>query len=348
MKKAFILALVLAFQCTFMSAQKASYRVNCVAYYNLENLFDTINAPNTNDEEFLPEGGYKWNTLKYENKLKNMSYALSKLGTDVDPRGAVVIGVSEIENRQVLEDVCAMPVWGDRKLKIVHYDSPDRRGVDVGLLYNPKLFTVVHTSSHRLTVPNQPDFITRDQLVVSGYLTEMAEKIHIIVNHYPSKYGGEERSRPGREAAAALSKHLADSIFAKEPNAKIIICGDLNDDPNTFPTAEVIGAKKKRKDVEKQGFYNCFWQVWEDRGIGSLYYNGVWNLYDQFIISEPLLNADPNESLAYWKAEIYNKPFLTEQHGKNKGTPKRTHKSGLWTNGYSDHYPTMIYLIKKK
>ncbi len=357
MKKTLFLALAFLFSATAAATaapkkdkrgEKAEYRIACIAYYNLENLFDTINDPNTNDEEFLPDGGMKWNSVKYNHKLKNMSEALSKLGTDEDPRGAAVIGVSEIENRQVLEDVCAQPAWGKRKMDIVHYDSPDRRGVDVGLLYDPTRFQVIHTSSHRLTVPNNPDFITRDQLVVSGYLLEMAEKIHIIVNHYPSKYGGEERSRPGREAAAALSKHLADSIFAKEPNAKIIICGDLNDDPNTFPTAEVIGAKKKREDVGKQGFYNCFWQVWEDRGIGSLYYNGVWNLYDQFIISEPLLNADPSKKMAFWKAQIFNKPFLTEQAGKNKGIPKRTHKSNVWTNGYSDHYPTMIYLIKKK
>ncbi len=354
MKKTIFYALCLLLITTNIEAkapkkgkEKANYRISCIAYYNLENLFDTINDPNTNDEEFLPDGGMKWTSLKYNNKVKNMAYTLSKLGTDEDPRGAAVIGVSEIENRHVLEDVCADSAWGNRKMQIVHYDSPDRRGVDVGLLYNPDLFTVVHTNSHRLHVPNNPNFISRDQLVVTGYLNEMAEKIHIIVNHWPSKYGGEERSRPGREAAAALSKHIVDSIFAREPNAKIIICGDLNDDPNSFPCAEVLNAKRTREEVGEHGLYNCFWQVW-DRGIGSLYYNGTWNLYDQFIISEPLLNANPAEKLSYWKAQIFNKDFLTEQAGKNKGTPKRTHKSNVWLNGYSDHYPTMIYLIKKK
>ncbi len=354
MKKTLFLAWIMLFAAGNISAKapkknsnKASYRISCIAYYNLENLFDTIDDPTTNDEEFLPNGGMKWTGLKYTNKVKNMAYALSKLGTDEDPRGAAVIGVSEIENRHVLEDVCADPAWGNRRMQIVHYDSPDRRGVDVGLLYNPELFTVVKTNSHRLHVPNNPNFISRDQLVVTGYLNEMAEKIHIIVNHWPSKYGGEERSRPGREAAAALSKHIVDSIFTKDKNAKIIICGDLNDDPNSFPCVEVLGAKRTRKEVGEHGLYNCFWQVW-GRGIGSLYYNGTWNLYDQFIISEPLLNADPSKGLSYWKAQIFNKDFLTEQAGKNKGTPKRTHKSDVWLNGYSDHYPTMIYLIKQK
>ncbi len=354
MKRIFLFAALICFSFSGLYAQsnankgaKESYRVACVAYYNLENLFDTIDDPITNDSEFLPDGGMKWGVVKYTHKVKNMAYALSKLGFDSDPKGAAVIGVSEIENRQVLEDVCADPAWGNRKMAIVHYDSPDRRGVDVGLLYNPDLFTVVHTNSHRLHVPGNPNFISRDQLVVSGYLNEMGEKIHIIVNHWPSKYGGEERSRPGREAAAALSKHIADSIYAREPKAKIIICGDLNDDPNSFPCAEVLGAKRTRKEVGPQGFYNCLWQTW-DRGIGSLYYNGMWNLYDQFIISEPLLNADKAKELSYWKAQIFNKDFLTEQEGKNKGTPKRTHKSNVWTNGYSDHYPTMIYLVKKR
>lgn len=346
----FVLAL-LAFNFTVaaQSSKKSAdkYRINCVAFYNLENLFDTINDPTINDEEFLPEGGMHWTGLKYKNKVKNMAYALSQLGTDYDPRGAAVIGVSEIENRGVLEDVVAQPVWGDRHMAIVHYDSPDRRGVDVGLLYNPELFTVTHTSSHRLVVPDKPNFRTRDQLVVSGYLTEMGEKIHVIVNHWPSRYGGEVASRPLRAAAAGLTRHLADSLYNKDPHAKIIIMGDLNDDPYNIPCSEVLEAKRMREEVAEKGLYNTMWQML-DRGIGSLAYNGSWNLFDQIIISEPLLNADAAKEAAYWKAQVFNKPFLTVQAGKDKGTPLRTHKSGTWQNGYSDHYPTMIYIIKKR
>lgn len=352
MKKALSLALLLVITAGSAQAKiskketlKASYSVSCVAFYNLENLFDTINDPTINDEEYLPEGGMKWTSFKYENKVQKMAYALSQLGTDYVPTGAAVIGVSEIENRGVLEDVVADPAWGERKMEIVHYDGPDRRGVDVGLLYNPDYFTVTNSNSHRLYIEEDPNFRTRDQLVVSGYL--QGEKIHVIVNHWPSRYGGEVASRPKRAAAARLTKWIADSIYQREPKAKIIIMGDLNDDPYNIPCCEVLGAKKTREEVQPQGFFNTMWQML-DRGIGSLAYNGSWNLFDQIIISEPLMNANPAKELSYWKAQVFNKPFLTVQEGKDKGTPLRTTKSNVWQNGYSDHYPTMIYLIKQK
>ncbi len=356
MKKTSILVLLLMLFSCIVYAKKpqkatnnaaANYRVSCIAFYNLENLFDTINDPLVNDEEYLPDGGMRWTALKYTHKVRNMAYALSEIGKDLDPRGAAVIGVSEIENRGVMEAVAADPVWGNRKMSIVHYDSPDRRGVDVGLFYNPSLFMVTNTASYRLIMESDPDFRTRDQLLVSGYLKEMGEKIHIIVNHWPSRYGGEVASRPKRAAAAELTKHIVDSLYLKEPKAKIIIMGDLNDDPFNIPCAEILGAKRTREEVEKQGLYNTMWQLL-DRGIGTLYYNGSWNLFDQIIISEPLLNADPAKELSFLKPQIFNKDFLTIQEGKDKGAPKRTHKSGVWLDGYSDHYPTMIYLIKQR
>ena len=356
MKKNFFLALFFIFLCAFSAnakkpvppkKEKATYQVCAIAFYNQENLFDTIDDPLTRDEEYTPNGGNHWTGLKYRHKVHNMAFALSKLGFDEDPRGAAIIGVCEVENREVLEDVCAQPEWGNRKMEIVHQNSPDRRGIDVGLLYDPTRFMVVNYAFHPFRMESQPNFRTRDQLVVSGYLKEMGEKIHIIVGHWPSRYGGEVRSRPNRAAAAELSKHIADSIYQREPNAKIIIMGDLNDDPFNIPCAEVLGAKKDRKDVVAKGFFNTMWQHLEN-GNGTLSYNGAWNLFDQIIISEPLLNADKNTSVSYWKSEIFNKDFLTVQEGKDKGTPLRTTKGGVWQDGYSDHFPTLIYLIKKK
>jgi hypothetical protein len=174
------------------------------------------------------------------------------------------------------------------------------------------------------------------------------EKIHVIVNHWPSRYGGELSSRPGRDTAAMLCKSICDSIYLKEPKAKIIIMGDLNDDPYNHSCKEVLKARKYREEVEPQGYFNTMWQIL-DRGTGSLAYNGSWNLFDQIIISEPLMNEKlENGKWTYWKPQIFNKPFLTVQEGKDKGTPFRTHKSGVWQNGYGDHFPTMIYLIRKK
>ena len=327
--------------------------VRCIAFYNLENLFDTIHDEGKNDYEYLPDGGMKWTSLKYENKVKNIAYAVSQLGTDYDPRGAACIGVAEVENIGCLYDLCAEAnsKYG-RRLKPILVEGPDRRGVDVGFLYDTVLFKPSKVNGFELQAhyADGGEIKTRLQLCVSGYLMGEGkpEKIHVIVNHWPSRYGGELSSRPGRDTAAMLCKSICDSIYLKEPKAKIIIMGDLNDDPYNHSCKDVLKARKHREEVEPQGDFNTMWQML-DRGIGSLAYNGSWNLFDQIIINEPLLSEKlENGNWTYWKAQIFNKPFLTVQEGKDKGTPFRTTKGGVWQNGYGDHYPTMIYLIRKK
>ena len=336
-------------------AAENDYVVRCIAFYNLENLFDTIHDEGKNDYEYLPDGGMHWTPVKYQHKLHNLAYAISQFGLDKSPLGAVCVGVAEVENIGCLEDLVKQPEIADRNYKPILLEGPDRRGVDVGFLYNPSYFTPVGKPvGYELNCHYADGGVvkTRLQLLVSGYLKDdkglVRDKIHIIVNHWPSRYGGEESSRPTRDTAAMLTMHIADSLYGKDPGAKIIIMGDLNDDPFNHSCAEVVNAKKNRQDVPAQGFFNTMWQRL-DRGIGSLAYNGSWNLFDQIIISEPLLNAERNDhSWSYWQPEIFNKPFLTYQEGKDKGTPMRTHKGGVWTNGFSDHYPTMIYLVKQK
>ena len=223
-----LIVLALSLGINRVSAQEQqAYKVGLVGFYNLENLFDTIDDPLKQDEEFLPQGVNQWNTEKYLNKLHNMAYAISTIGTDWSPDGVAVLGVSEIENRAVLEDLVIQPEIKDRNYQIVHYDSPDRRGVDVGLLYNPKYFKLVSSKAYRTVVPDDPEFITRDQLLVSGLFD--GEMMHFIVMHWPSRYGGEKRSMPGRVAAAELCRHIADSIMREDQNAKIIMMGDFND-----------------------------------------------------------------------------------------------------------------------
>ncbi|VBB48703.1 conserved exported hypothetical protein [uncultured Paludibacter sp.] len=329
-------------QTSSASKIKMNLQAVSVAFYNLENLFDTINGPNI-DEEFLPDGAMKWTGYKYKAKIKNMSYAISQIGLDVTPDGVSIIGVSEIENRGVLEDLVKQPTLASRQYGIVHYESPDRRGVDVGLLYNPRDFIVTNSKSYRLHTPDTA-FRTRDQLMVSGYL--LGEKVHVIVNHWPSRYGGEVASEPNRIAAAKLTKSIVDSLYKVDENAKIIVMGDLNDDPQNKSTAEVLDAKRNMEDVPKEGLYNTMWRIL-DSGVGTLAYNGQWNLFDQIIISEPLIHSD-NQHLRFWKAEVFNKSFLIQQEGTYKGSPLRTHAGGVWLNGYSDHFPTLIYLTKEK
>ncbi|MDR1543444.1 MAG: endonuclease/exonuclease/phosphatase family protein [Prevotellaceae bacterium] len=319
--------------------QNAQVNQYVVGFYNLENLFDTIHDEGKNDYEYLPNGANHWNTMRYTNKQKKMAYAISKM-----PANLAVLGVSEIENRHVLEDLVAQPAIKDRHLQIVHYEGPDSRGVDVGLLYNPAVFKVLNTSSHRLKT-EIPDFITRDQLVVTGLLD--GEEINVIVLHWPSKYGGEARSVPRRRDAALTTKFLVDSLFQLNPKAKTIVMGDLNDDPIEPSLMVHLNAKPTKRATQPLQLYNPYYELYK-QGIGSLGYNDQWNLFDQIIISYELLpkNLDDYKTLKFIRAEVFNKDFLKQETGKHRGYPLRTHLGGVWQNGYSDHFPSLIWLGK--
>jgi len=218
---------------TFLFSQEKKFTVAAIGFYNLENLFDTIQSPGVNDYEFTPDGINKWNGNKFWKKIENMSYAINKLAKEYCPEGPAILGVSEIENRSVLEDLVRSKNLKSVGYKIVHYDSPERRGVDVALLYNPKLFTLTSSSAIKFTLPNDTSFKSRDHLLVNGLL--LGEPVHFIVCHWPSRRNGEKASRHLRQAAAELSKSIIDSLLKKEPQAKVILMGDLNDDPLTSP-----------------------------------------------------------------------------------------------------------------
>ena len=339
-----VLAALIAVGAAFdASAQgKKRYQMFGVAFYNLENLFDTINNNGKYDLEFSPEGKNKWDGNKYRSKLNNLSYAISQMTTKTTPMGPAIIGVSEIENRSVLEDLVAQDAIKNWNLQIVHHDSPDARGVDVGLLYNPRFFKVQNVTNHRLVVPELPKFKTRDQMCVVGSLG--GAKVGVIVNHWPSRRGGEKESSWLREAAAALSRQIADSLLSTDPDMGVIVLGDLNDDPFNKSCAEVLGARKKAGDVKKGEFFNPFWEKL-DRGFGSYVYRGSWNLFDQIVVNKNLLDGKPG--VKFYGAEVLNKPFLKQDDGQYKGYPHRTFSGGVWTNGYSDHFPTEIFLIKE-
>lgn len=336
-----------------MRAQQTETYLRCVAFYNLENLFDTIHDEGKNDYEYLPDGGMKWTKLKYEHKLARMAEAIAQLGTDEDPRGAMCVGVAEVENIGCLQDLCKeLKEKHNRTYEPVLLEGPDRRGVDVGFLYNPELFKVMNKKGYTLNAhyADGGKVRSRFELLISGYIMGAGtpEKIHVIVNHWPSRYGGELSSRATRDTAAMLCRSICDSLYKREPKAKIIVMGDMNDDPMNHSCKDIMEARKTREEVQPQGFFNTMWQKLES-GVGTLYYNGSWNLFDQIIISEPLLSEKlDSDRWCYWKSQVFNKPFLTVQEGPEKGTPLRTHKGGVWQDGYGDHYPTMIYLIKKK
>ncbi len=318
------------------------YKVYGVAFYNLENLFDTINNNGKYDLEFSPQGAKQWDGRKYWSKIHNMARAISSMTTPTTPNGPAIIGVSEIENRTVLEDLVNDPQISNWDLQICHHDSPDPRGVDVGLLYNPRYFTLENVTNHRLRLEGYESFRTRDQMCVVGRLG--GERIAVIVNHWPSRLGGQEQSSYRREAAGALSKSIADSLWREDPNIAVVVMGDLNDDPQDKSCREALGAVRDKKDAPDHGFYNPWWKVL-DKGIGTLAYKGSWNLFDQIIISGNLANA-PEGGLQYWKCEVLNKDFLKDKAGTRLGSPLRTFSAGMFLNGYSDHFPTEIFLKK--
>ena len=340
-----LVAIMLSFSTWAQSndSQDKRYMVLGVAFYNLENLFDTINNNGKYDLEFSPEGAKKWDSEKYHAKLNNMAQAIASLATEVTPLGPAIIGVSEIENRSVLDDLVKNEQIKEWQLQVIHHDSPDRRGIDVGLLYNPYYFEPLHVTNHTLVIDGDSTFRTRDQMCVTGLLS--GEKVSVIVNHWPSRLGGEQRSSHLREAAAALSKHIADSVWNVDPNQAVIIMGDLNDDPFNKSCSKILGAKKERKKVDEHGFFNPFWKTL-DKGIGSLAYRGVWNLFDQIIISGNTLGGEQT-GLNYLSHRVHNKDFLTQQDGKYSGYPLRTFSGVKFLNGYSDHYPTIVYFLKE-
>lgn len=347
MKRIFLTGLFASLIAVACFAQKP-YKV---VFYNFENLFDTIHDPGVLDEEFTPEGPKKWNSAKYTRKIGNLERVLFDIAAE-DKDYPVVIGVSEIENRSVLEDLVkavddrliseGKRPWG---LRVVHHDSPDRRGVDVGALYNPRYFKFVDVSNTTLVIPDKPEFRTRDQMCVTGVMGR--DTVSVIVNHWPSRLGGQEQSSPLREAAAALSKHIADSLWSIRPNQGVIVMGDLNDDPQDKSCAKVLNARKNPDGVKPFGFYNPFWSIL-DKGIGTLAYRSQWNLFDQIIVSGTLLEDNTGKDrLHYWKAQVNNFDFLKDSEGQRQNYPLRTYSGGVFLNGYSDHFPTEIFLIRR-
>lgn len=317
-------------------AQESGTGLYSVAFYNLENLFDTIHDYGKNDHEYLPGAPKGWNTEKYLAKLTNMSRVLSEIARDKTPQGPAVIGLAEVENLRVLEDLVRQPAIASTRYGIVHYEGPDRRGIDCALLYDPQQFSVTSSKlAPYVYLNNDTTYKTRGFLIVRG---EMAgEDVCFIVNHWPSR-GAES---PARIHGAEQVTLLKDSLMKENKKLKLIVMGDMNDDPMDESMVVALRAKKFPKQVKKQDFYNPWWEVLEDKGIGTLLYRGKWNLFDQIVVSKSLLKK---KKLHYDSCEVFMREYLFQQDGKYKGSPFRTFGGNEWLNGYSDHLPTVIYL----
>lgn len=326
-------------------SQEKSYKAAVIAFYNLENLYDTINDPNKNDEEFLPGGLNAWNSTKYLEKLDNMSNVISQIGDEVVKGGPVVIGLSEVENIGVLQDLCNTANLKASGYVPVLIEGPDVRGVDVGFLYRKESFDFISASSHRLIIPGRDDFFTRDQLLMTGVL--LGDTVHFIVNHWPSRRGGEKRSGPLREAAARLTRSIVDSITNLNPNAKIFVLGDLNDNPTNASVYKFLKGARTPEEAAVTGMYNPMYNMFKKQGLGTTAYRDSWSMFDQIIVSKGLL-GDDKSTLKLLKAMIFNRNFLKQREGNFAGYPFRTIVGGNYMGGYSDHFPVYTIVVKEK
>lgn len=330
-----------------LSAQK-KYSAYAVGFYNQENLFDYTHDEGKNDKEFTPTGSYTWNEMKYKNKLKNMSRVLAEMGTDVLPNiGCAVIGLAEVENDHVLNDLVAQPTLAARGYKYVHIEGPDKRGIDCALLYNPQLFTVRDTKLVPYVYEREEDksHATRGFLTVSGTLAN--EHVTIVVCHWPSRGAGSYY----RELGGKQVKALKDSLLREDPSVKVFVMGDMNDDPTNASMVKCLSAKANIDEVGEGDMYNPWYNTLVKDGQGTLQYQGKWNLFDQIVMTPNLLNkngAKDFSSLKYWKHEIFRRDYLFQESGKYKGNTKRTTAGGVWLNGYSDHLPVVTYLLKEQ
>ena len=330
-----------------LHGQEKQYRVICVGFYNFENLFDTQDDPeNWGDDEFLPAGSKNWNEEKYREKLSNLAGVVNELGAGLTSDGPAILGVAEVENRKVLEDFAGHPGIRHRDYQIIHYESPDHRGIDVGLLYQPKYFKPL--SSRPISMKEGPSnhgdsLLTRDILYVSGILD--GDTIHVLVNHWPSRSGGESATTHLREYAAGLNRETIESIKKIDKSPKIIIMGDLNDDPSSPSLKNVLTARKDKRKTPKGGLYNPMYRLYQ-KGIGSNAWRDAWNLFDQLVVSQTLIDKK-TPGYRFYQAHVHNKPYLTQKSGQYQGYPFRTFAGDNYLAGYSDHFPVYLYLIKE-
>ena len=330
---------------TMCFGQQKQYQATAVGFYNFENLFDTEDDPDINDEEFTPKGKRLWNKELYRDKLGNMAKVVSMLGTNVTPDGPAILGICEIENKRVLEDFVVQKTIADRNYQIIHHDSPDKRGIDVALIYQEKYFKFKSQKAFPLDVIklNGDTLFSRDILLVSGELN--GEPTHIMVNHWPSRSGGENKAAAYRNKAGQVCKAVADSLHNDNPECNILVMGDLNDDPTSPSVKKHLNAKGKIDKTSTGGLYNPLSDFYK-KGNGTTSFRDSWSVFDQIIISHSLLE-DKEDQMKYFKAEIFKQPWLIQVGGRYKGYPKRTFSGDTYNGGYSDHLPVLVYLVKE-
>ena len=298
-------------------------------------------------DDFTPKSAKNYNSKVYQTKLTNEAKVISELGYQYTKTLPAIVGLIEVENRQVIQDLIKQPALNKVEWGIVHYNSYDARGIDVAVIYQKKRFTV--TDSYKKEVVNYNDegrrSYTRDVLVVKGLLD--GEKVAVFMNHWPSRSGGEAASAPRRNAAAAVLKAEMDKIRAEEPDRLLFAMGDFNDDPVNASLTKYLGAVGDKKELsEERPYYNLMYKMFKS-GVASLGYRDAPNLFDQIIVSKNALSDTLQKNYSVYKAEVFAPSYLITPNGQYKGYPFRSWAGDTFTGGYSDHFPSLVVLQKE-
>ncbi len=312
-----------------------------IMFYNVENLFDTENDSVKRDDEFLPRGAKFWSKRKYYDKLHKIASVIASVGAWQNPE---IVGLCEVENRKVLDDLCNKTGLRNLNYSIIHKESPDKRGIDVALLYQRKSFTPLFYKAINVHFEKSPNSTTRDILYVKG-VTKNKDSLHIFINHWPSRWGGQMASEHRRISAAKTLRTTVDSIVSNDEYAKIIIMGDLNDYPDNKSVIGVLKAGVKFDNIENNKLYNLSAFIESAHNIGSHKHKGEWGVLDQIIVSGALLNSNKGVNTHKEDAYIFNADFLQIDDEAFTGKKNfRTYLGYRYQGGYSDHLPVFLDL----
>ena len=309
-----------------------------LVFYNVENLFDIFDDPNTSDDEFTPQGRKKWNVTKYKKKIDDLTKVLTSIGDEMP----VIIGLSEVENADVVVDLLSHKDMRKGNYVIVHEESPDERGIDVAFMHDETRFNYLEHESIRVNFPWDADIKTRDILMVKGEFANH-DIVYIFVNHWPSRRDGQLETEPKRTLVAEKVRERIDKIQAEDPTAKIMLMGDFNDYPNNKSVSEVIKAKET-KDLKEGEFFNLMFRL-EKQGLGSHNYRGEWGMLDQIMISEGFVNSEYGIKIRDNKAKVFNEDWILFRKNNGESIPNKTYGGNKYYGGYSDHLP--VYVILK-
>jgi endonuclease/exonuclease/phosphatase family metal-dependent hydrolase len=334
MKKGILVPLILLVSIQLIAQKKEKQNFK-IMWYNVENFFDCIPDSLSNDTEFLPAGLRAWNYSKYQKKQSNIARVITAIGGWDVP---ALVGLCEVESDKCLSDLTLYSGLKNFRYNYIHHDSPDPRGIDVALLYQPQQFKPLQDQAIKINFPFAPESRTRDILFVSG-IVPTGDTLHVFVCHFPSRLGGEIASQDKRKFVASVIRIKVDSLFTANSRSKIVIMGDFNDYPTSPGIVDVLKASPLSNPVLASNLYNLMYNL-QTEGKGTNKYKGEWGILDQIIISGGLLNPSGSFFTTQDGAHIYDAPFLlsTDQAYLGK-QPFRTYAGLKYQDGYSDHLP---------